>query len=263
MAEGFVQDKVILVTGAGRGIGRAIAGRLAEEGAGVGIADIDEAAAQAAAKDIAGAGGQALGLACDVADRDSVRTTIQAMVDQMGRLDVIFNNAAVAEIRPFMQVREQDWQRLMNVNGLGVLICMQEAARQMISQGNGGRIINTSSIAGREGYDLQPHYSASKFAVIALTQAGARAFAEHGITVNAFGPGVVHTELWEQLDKEFMEQGLSTEPGEAMAGFASRALLGRHSTPQDLVGVAGFLASDDANYITGQTIMVDGGMVMH
>ncbi len=258
-----LKGKVCIVTGAGRGIGRAIAGRLAEEGAGVGIADIDEAAAQAAAKDIAGAGGQALGLACDVADRDSVRTTIQAMVDQMGRLDVIFNNAAVAEIRPFMQVREQDWQRLMNVNGLGVLICMQEAARQMISQGNGGRIINTSSIAGREGYDLQPHYSASKFAVIALTQAGARAFAEHGITVNAFGPGVVHTELWEQLDKEFMEQGLSKAPGEAMAGFASRALLGRHSTPQDLVGVAAFLASDDAGYITGQTIMVDGGMVMH
>jgi meso-butanediol dehydrogenase/(S,S)-butanediol dehydrogenase/diacetyl reductase len=162
-----------------------------------------------------------------------------------------------------MQVREQDWERLMKVNGLGVLICMQEAARQMISQGTGGKMINTSSIAGREGYDLQPHYSASKFAVIALTQAGARAFAEHGITVNAFAPGVVHTELWKQLDKEFIDLGLSKEPGEAMAGFASRALLGRHSAPQDLVGIAAFLASNDADYITGQTIMVDGGMVMH
>ncbi len=258
-----LKGKACIVTGAGRGIGRAIAGRLAEEGAGVCIADVDEAAAQAAAKDIAGAGGQALGLACDVANRDSVKSTIQTVVEQLGRLDVIFNNAAVAEIRPFMQVREQDWQRLMNVNSLGVLICMQEAARQMISQGDGGKIVNTASIAGREGYDLQPHYSASKFAVIALTQAGARAFAEHGITVNAFGPGVVQTDLWNQLDKEFMEQGLSKEPGEAMAGFASRALLGRHATPQDLVGVAAFLASDDAGYITGQTIMVDGGMVMH
>ena len=258
-----LNGKSCIVTGAARGIGRAIAGRLAEEGANVCIADIDEAGAQAAAKDIGQQGGKALGCACDVTIRGSVTAMIQAVVEEFGQLNVIFNNAAVAEIRPFMQVREQDWERLMKVNGLGVLICMQEAARQMISQGTGGKMINTSSIAGREGYDLQPHYSASKFAVIALTQAGARAFAEHGITVNAFAPGVVHTELWKQLDKEFIDLGLSKEPGEAMAGFASRALLGRHSAPQDLVGIAAFLASNDADYITGQTIMVDGGMVMH
>ena len=150
----------------------------------------------------------------------------------------------------------------MRVNGLGVLICMQEAARQMMAQGEGGKIINTSSIAGREGYDIQPHYSASKFAVIALTQAGARAFAEHGITVNAFCPGVVRTELWEQLDREFMAQGLFENPGDAMAEFAKRILLGRTSTPDDIVGLASFLASDDSDYITGQSIMVDGGMVL-
>ena len=258
-----LDGKTCIVTGAARGIGRAVALRLAEEGANVCIADIDEPGAEKAAKDIERQGGKGLGVACDVANRGNVAAVIQAVVKEYGQLDVIFNNAAVSEIRPFMQVREQDWERLMTVNGLGVLICMQEAARQMISQGKGGKIISTSSIAGREGYDLQPHYSASKFAVIALTQAGARAFAKHGITVNAFGPGVVHTELWEQLDKEFIELGLSKEPGEAMAGFASRVLLERHSTPEDLVGIAAFLASDDANYITGQTIMVDGGMVMH
>ena len=258
-----LEGRTCVVTGAARGIGRGIAARLAAEGANICIADIDEGGAQKAVKEIEQQGGRALACACDVADRASVKAMIQTVVGKFGRLDVIFNNAAVAEIRPFMQVREQDWERLMHVNGLGVLICMQEAAQQMISQGKGGKIINTSSIAGREGYDLQPHYSASKFAVIALTQAGARAFAEHGITVNAFGPGVVHTELWEQLDKEFIELGLSSEPGEAMAGFASRVLLGRHSTPEDLVGIAAFLASDDSNYITGQTMMVDGGMVMH
>jgi meso-butanediol dehydrogenase/(S,S)-butanediol dehydrogenase/diacetyl reductase len=139
---------------------------------------------------------------------------------------------------------------------------MQEAARQMIDQGEGGKIINVASIAGKEGYDIQPHYSASKFSVVALTQAGARAFAKHGITVNAFCPGVVRTELWEQLDEEFLEQGLFERPGQAMEEFAGRILLGRTSTPDDIVGLAAFLVSDDSNYITGQSIMVDGGMVL-
>ena len=257
-----LEGKSCIVTGAGRGIGRGIAIRLAEEGASVCVADIDDAAARAVAAEIEGQGGTALASCVDVAERPSVKEMVGSVVEAFGRLDVIFNNAALAGIKPFMDLTEGEWERLMRVNGLGVLICMQEAARQMMAQGEGGKIINTSSIAGREGYHIQPHYSASKFAVIALTQAGARAFAAHGITVNAFCPGVVRTELWEQLDEEFMAQGLFEKPGDAMAEFARRILLGRTSTPDDIVGLAAFLASDDSDYITGQSIMVDGGMVM-
>jgi meso-butanediol dehydrogenase/(S,S)-butanediol dehydrogenase/diacetyl reductase len=263
MANERLAGKSCVVTGAARGIGTAIAKRLAEEGASVGVADLNIDGARKVASEIEDQGGKAVACPCDVTDRASVKAMIRQVVDSFGALDVIFNNAGVGEIRLFMDVREEDWERIMNVNGLGVLICMQEAARQMIEQGKGGKMINTSSIAGKEGYDLQPHYCASKFAVVALTQAGARAFGKERITVNAFCPGVVHTELWDQLDKEFMAQGISERPGQAMEEFVSRALLGRKSTPEDIVGLASFLASGDSDYITGQSIMVDGGMVMN
>lgn len=262
MANQRLTDKSCIVSGAARGIGTAIAKRLAAEGASVGVADIDIDGAQHVADEITGQGGKALACRCDVSARDDVKSMIHQVVDTFGSLDVIFNNAAVAEIRLFMDVEEEHWNRIMKVNGLGVLICMQEAARQMIEQGHGGKIINTASIAGKEGYDLQPHYCASKFAVVALTQAGARAFGQHKITVNAFCPGVVRTELWKQLDQEFIELGISERPGQAMDDFASRALLGRSSTTDDIVGLAAFLASSDSDYITGQSIMVDGGMVL-
>lgn len=259
MAEQRLEGKVCVVTGGGQGIGRGIAMRMAAEGAKVCIADINEDNAKNTASEI---GGNAVGCRCDVADRTSVKAMVRSTVDAFGRLNVIFNNAAVAEIKPFMEVTESDWERLMRVNALGVMICMQEAARQMIDQGEGGKIINTASIAGKEGYEIQPHYCASKFSVVALTQAGARAFAENGICVNAFCPGVVQTTLWDQLDKEFLDHGLFEQPGDAMAEFGRRILLGRPSTPNDIAGLATFLASDDSNYITGQSIMVDGGMVL-
>jgi len=228
----------------------------------VAIVDLDLDAAQQVADEISSQGAKAVACRCDVSERAEVKAMVSQVVESFGSLDVIFNNAAIAEIRLFMDVEEEHWNRIMKVNGLGVLICMQEAARQMIVQGNGGKIINTSSIAGKEGYDLQPHYCASKFAVVALTQAGARAFGKHGITVNAFCPGVVRTELWQQLDQEFMDLGISERPGQAIEDFASRALLGRTSTVDDIVGLAAFLASSDSDYITGQSMMVDGGMVL-
>ena len=262
MANQRLAGKSCVVSGAARGIGKAIAKRLAEEGGSVGVIDVDIEGAQQVAAEISGQGGKAIACRCDVSDRSNVKEMINQIVKAFGSLDVIFNNAAVAEIRLFMDVQEEHWDRIMKVNGLGVLICMQEAARQMMDQGKGGKIINTASIAGKEGYDLQPHYCASKFAVVALTQAGARAFGKHGITVNAFCPGVVQTELWQQLDQEFMDLGISERPGQAMDDFASRALLGRSSTAEDIVGLAAFLASGDSDYITGQSIMVDGGMVL-
>ena len=175
---------------------------------------------------------------------------------------MIFNNAGISQTCPFMDIVEDDWQRIMDVNGKGVLIGTQEAAKQFIKQGTPGKIINTASIAAKQGYPLFAHYCASKFAVAALTQAAARALAEHKITVNAFGPGVVKTELWEQLDREFIERGVTEKENEAIDGFSEAILLGYPAVPADIVGTTTFLASSASDYMTGQTVMIDGGMVL-
>jgi meso-butanediol dehydrogenase/(S,S)-butanediol dehydrogenase/diacetyl reductase len=262
MADGRLAGTTCVVTGGASGIGRAIARRLADDGAQVAIVDLNSDGAQEVAIRIVLDGGRAEAIKCDVSDRSSVRAALESVLDVFGGLDVIFNNAGLAEIRPFMEVGEEHWDRLMRVNGLGVLICMQEAGRLMIEQGRGGKMINTASIAGKEGYDIQPHYSATKFSVVALTQAGARAFAKHGITVNAICPGIVATELWQGLDEDFLRFGITVRPGEGMERFSERILLGRTATAEDMAGPAAFLASPDSDYITGQSLMVDGGMVL-
>ena len=254
-----VSGKSIIVTGAGRGIGAAIAGALAGNGAKVCVADRDIVSARKIADTI---GPSAIAVQVDVSDRASTRAMIAATVDAFGQLDVMFNNAGISQTCPFMDVTEDDWHRIMDVNGLGVLIGTQEAARQMTAQGTGGKIINTASIAGKQGYPLFAHYCASKFAVVALTQAAARALAADRITVNAFAPGVVRTELWAQLDREFLSLGLTDTPDQAINEFSQSILLGRSARPEDITGVTTFLASAGSDYITGQTYMVDGGMVL-
>ena len=256
---GTVQGKSIIVTGAGRGIGAEIARDLAKNGARVCVADLNEEAARSVATSI---GTSAMAIKVDVASRDSTKAMIAAAVKAFGRLDVIFNNAGISQTCHFMDVTEEDWRRIMDVNGLGVLIGTQEAAHQMKAQGTGGKIINTASIAAKQGYPLFAHYCASKFAVAALTQAAARALAADKITVNAFAPGVVRTELWEQLDREFMEIGVTKKPDQAINEFSQSILLGRYSKPEDITGVTTFLASTGSDYMTGQTVMVDGGMVL-
>jgi meso-butanediol dehydrogenase/(S,S)-butanediol dehydrogenase/diacetyl reductase len=159
-------------------------------------------------------------------------------------------------------VTEENWDWIMKINSLGVLIGMQEAAKQMIKQGKGGKIVNTASIAGRQGYDNIAPYCASKFAVVSLTQSGARALAKHKITVNGFAPGVVNTPLWEQLDKDLMGIGASQRPGQAIQEFSAGILLGRSASPADITGTTTFLASPDSDYMTGQILVIDGGMVL-
>jgi meso-butanediol dehydrogenase/(S,S)-butanediol dehydrogenase/diacetyl reductase len=259
---GLVNNKVAIVTGAARGIGAGIATDLAEKGAHVVIADLNADAAQLTASKISSAGGSAIAVAVDVSSRKSVKALIEETISRFGRLVVMFNNAGISQTCPFLEVTEEDFDRIMKINGLGVLIGTQEAAKQMIAQGHGGKIVNTASIAGKQGYPLFAHYCASKFAVVAITQAAARALAEHKITVNCFAPGVVKTELWEQLDREFMQHGLTEKPEQALNEFSQAILLGRVSSPKDIAGVTTFLASDASDYITGQTVMVDGGMVL-
>jgi meso-butanediol dehydrogenase/(S,S)-butanediol dehydrogenase/diacetyl reductase len=256
-----IENKSIVITGAGRGIGAEIARGLAADGARLTVADLSDETANKTAAEIRDAGGTAIGVAVDVRQRESVRAMIGQAVQAHGRLDVIFNNAGVAQTKPFLDITEDDWRFVTDVNALGVLICMQEAIRQMQAQGDGGKIINTASIAGKQGYEPLAHYSASKFAVVALTQAAARAFGKDRINVNAICPGVVATDMWKVIDGGFREHGLTSRDNEAFDTFAGIAVLGRPSTPQDLVGVARFLASSDSDFMTGQSLLVDGGMV--
>jgi len=211
-----------VVTGAASGIGRAIAAGLLADGFSVVIADLDEARGPAVAKEIAAAnGGEAIFHRVDVTDRASVRDAIDACTKQFGSIRVMVNNAGFNKPEPFLEASEAIWHKIMDVNALGVMIGIQEAGKAMIAAGVKGKIINTASIAGRSGFPDFAPYCASKFAVVALTQAGARALASKGITVNAFAPGVVDTPLWTQLDKDLMAMGASSAPGEAMESFSS------------------------------------------
>jgi meso-butanediol dehydrogenase / (S,S)-butanediol dehydrogenase / diacetyl reductase len=258
---GRVDGKRIVITGAGSGLGEAFALRLAAEGAVVGVLDLDPSAAARVRSSIESQGGNAMVLAADVSDRAQVVAALDAFVAAEGRLDVLFNNAGFNRPMHLLDVTEDNWHSIMNVNALGTLIGIQEGARRMIPN-RSGKIINTSSIAGRQGYPSFAPYCASKFAVNALTQAAARAFAEHEITCNAFAPGVVDTPLWTRLDADLLAIGDAELPGQAMTDFSAGILRGRPALPEDLVGTALFLASADSDYLTGQVLMADGGMVL-
>lgn len=263
---GRVTGRVCIVTGAAQGIGRAIGEALLDQGAKVCLADINGArVAEVAEVNRTRLGDRAeavTSIQVDVTDRDQVREMIAHTVRTFGRLDVKFNNAGVNSPMNFLDVTEDNWNFIMGVNGLGCLIGMQEAARQMIAQGGGGKIINTTSVAGRQGFDNVAPYCASKFAVVSLTQSGARDLAKHDITVTGFAPGVVATEMWEQVDQDLMRIGAAERPGQAMAEFSAEILRGRVATPADITGTTTFLASKDSDYMTGQIVMIDGGMTL-
>jgi meso-butanediol dehydrogenase / (S,S)-butanediol dehydrogenase / diacetyl reductase len=249
-----------MVTGAARGIGRAIAVRLAAGGYAVSVADLpsardalDELVAELAAA------GSALAVPLDVCDADAVDAAVDAHVRRFGGLDVMVANAGVAVTAPLVETTAEQWRRTMDVNVAGVFHCYRAAARQMISQGRGGRLIGAASVAAHRGGKWQGAYSASKFAVRGLSQSIAQELGEHGITVNVYSPGVVHTEMWDSIDQAVTHRR-GTTPGSAMAAMVDDIPLGRLETPEDVAGVVAFLASPDAGYITGQSIVVDGGM---
>ena len=263
---GMMTGRSCIVTGAARGIGRAIGEALLEEGADVCFADLNgdkaDEVATANRQRAADHGGKVMAATVDVTDRAQVREMIGAAVAQFGKLDVMFNNAGVNKPMNFLEVTEENWDFIMRVNGLGVLIGMQEAAQQMIDQGTGGKIINTASIASRQGFDNVAPYCASKFAVVSLTQSAARDLAKHDITVTGFAPGVVATEMWDAVDQDLMAIGASERPGQAMEEFSADILRGRVATPADITGTTTFLASPASDYMTGQIVMIDGGMTL-
>jgi meso-butanediol dehydrogenase / (S,S)-butanediol dehydrogenase / diacetyl reductase len=259
---GRVQDRVVIVTGGAGGIGAEACRAIAAEGGKVVVADLDAAAASAVAAEIVADGGAATSVAVDVTDRSQVQAMVKTAVDTFGELNVIFNNAGMNRPRGFMEIDESNFEQIVRVNAWGVIVCTQEAARQMIAQGLGGKVINTGSIASRQGYwDFVP-YCVAKFGVLAITQATARGLIEHGITVNAFAPGVVDTPMWVGLNEDI--RAIHDQPDEAdpMSDFATGTLVGRPAAPAELTPFLVYLASPESDYMTGQMYMVDGGQVL-
>lgn len=256
-----IEGRVALVTGAGRGIGRAIALRLAGDGADVVVNDVDPDTAAAVAEEVEAAGRRSLVAVADVTDRAAVFAMVAEAVGRLGRLDVMVNNAGVAQVKPLTELTEADLDRMFRVNVFGVVFCIQAAAEQMTKQG-GGKIINAASIAGHQGAALLGHYSAAKFAVVGLTQSAAKELGPSGITVNAYCPGIVDTDMWESIDDQ-LGRRFGLEKGEAMKRNAKSITLGRVQTPEDVAGFVSYLASKDADYMTGQSVNVDGGMVFY
>lgn len=265
--------KIAIITGAGQGIGRGMALRLAEDGASIVVAEHNPETAAAVAREVEARGRRSLAYPVDVSDVSAVAQMVTDVVRTFGRIDILVNNAGVAQTKPLLDLTEADWDRVIAVNQRGLFFCLQAVAAQMVRQvpedikaaGRAprslGKIVNISSISGRRGRPLAAHYAASKAAVISITQSAALTLAPFNINVNAVCPSVVPTPMWQQIDAD---RGwlLGLKPGEAMAAFIEAIPLKRAATPEDIAGAVAFLCSADADYITGQALNVDGGYEM-
>ncbi len=255
-----MSNKVAVVTGSGQGIGRAIALRLAKDGFNVALLDVKLDKITAVAKEVAAIGRQATTITADVSQRDEVYAAIDKAEKDLGGFDVMVNNAGIAQVNALADVTPEEVEKIFKINVQGALWGIQAAAKKFIARGQKGKIISASSIAGHEGYAMLGIYSATKFAVRALTQAAAKEYASKGITVNAYCPGVVGTDMWVEIDKRFSET-TGAQLGETYKKFVGGIALGRAETPEDVANLVSFLSSPDSDYITGQAILTDGGMV--
>ena len=253
-----LEGKSAIITGAARGIGRSFAERYIAEGARVAIADINFAAAQKTAKEL---GDAAYAVMLDVCDQSSIDDAVTQVVKTADKIDVLINNAALFDAAETVDITRSSYEKLYAVNVSGTLFTMQAVAKQMITQGHGGKIINMASQAGRRGESLVLVYCSTKAAVISMTQSAGLNLIKHGINVNAIAPGVVDGEHWEHVDSMFAKlEGKAI--GQKKAEVASNVPLGRFAVPTDLTGMAVFLASSEADYIVSQTYNVDGGQWM-
>lgn len=255
-----INGKVVLVTGAGQGIGRAIALRLAHDGADIALVDINDEKTPAVAQEIGKIGRKATTFAADVSQRDQVQAAVDHAEKTLGGFDVMINNAGVVDVGPIDEVTPDRVQRIFNVNVNGVLWGIQAAVGKFRQRKQKGKIINAASIAGHDGFAMLGIYSATKFAVRGLTQAAAREYASAGITVNAYCPGIVGTDMWVEIDKRFAEL-TGAEVGATYKQYVEGIALGRAQTPEDVAATVSFLAGPDSDYVTGQAIITDGGLV--
>ena len=244
-----LKDKVAIITGAGRGIGRAIALQLAREGAVVACWDVDLESATQMANEIMGMGGQALSAGVDVTDPEGVSAAVEEVLSQFSRVDILVNNAGITRDNLLVRMSAGEWDQVLDVNLKGVFHCTKALARQMMKQRQ-GRIVNIASVVGLMGNAGQSNYCAAKAGIIGFTKAVAKELASRSVTVNAIAPGFIETEMTKQLGEENRDAFMQAIP------------LRRFGTPEDVALLVSFLVSEDAGYLTGQVVNVDGGMLM-
>ncbi|KAK1499017.1 acetoin reductase [Colletotrichum cuscutae] len=261
-------SRVAIVTGSSRGIGRAIALRIARDGYDVCINDIaaNEAGSHDVAKRIRDLGRRAVVATADVRKLSEVQAMIDKTVGELGPLNTMIANAGIAQVKPLLDLTEEEFENMFRVNVFGVQNCYQAAAKQLIKQGNckpesPGKIIGCSSIVGFKPFALLSHYSASKWAVRGLTQASAMEYAEHNITVNAYAPGIVGTAMWDLIDEKLGEK-TGAKKGDTIKKYTNELIAQkRTSVPEDVAKLVSFLAGPDSDHVTGQTQIVDGGII--
>lgn len=247
-----MEGKVAVVTGAGSGIGRATALVLGQSGARVAVADIDHESASVSVAELQDSGVMAVALYADVSKSGDVERMVEGVIDQWGRVDILVNNAGIADWAPALEIEEEDWDRILDVDLKGVFLCSQAVARRMVGQGEGGKIVNIASITGITPIETQAHYCAAKAGVISLTQVFALELAPHRINVNAVCPGVTRTNQTAGLLADECKRQ------EILAHIPMK----RIGRPEDIAQAILFLSSPSSDYVTGTTIVVDGGWLM-
>jgi meso-butanediol dehydrogenase/(S,S)-butanediol dehydrogenase/diacetyl reductase len=255
-----LDGKVALITGAGQGIGRGIALRLAADGANIAIVDLNQDKMESVAAEVRDLGRKATTFKADVSKRDEVFAAVAHAEKVLGRFDIMVNNAGIVQVEPLEDVTPEDLNLIVQINVAGVLWGIQAAAKKFKQRKTKGKIISAASAAAHEGFPMLGVYSATKFAVRGLTQAAAKEFAGAGITVNAYGPGIVGTDMWVEIDRRFAEL-TGAKVGETYKKYVEGVALGRPETPEDVAAFVAYLAGPDADYMTGQTPLIDGGMV--
>lgn len=255
-----LKGKTALVTGGARGIGFGIAQRLAADGAAIALVDLNADDLSAAKSQLSKSGAKVIAITADVTNRQQVIDAIDSTVDQLGGFDIMINNAGIAQVQPISEITEAEMDKIHAVNVKGVLWGIQAAAARFKKDGTKGKIISASSIAGHDGFPMLGAYCSTKFAVRALTQVAAKEFASDGITVNAYCPGVVGTDMWTEIDARFSDL-TGAKKGATFDKFVDSIALGRAQTADDVASLVSYLAGPDSDYMTGQAILIDGGMV--